>query len=156
VWCTQLPPLSAPSMHSLESLSRAGVRNMGRAAAEHSLRAAARLSISHDVPGYSSHVAETTSITHGSLFLSSELPQPTEVHAMDSTTRHHPVIVGGIPTSTQSSFSSYLSEVVSVQPMSVAEWRPRGWQDQIPEQGVGGGGGSTGGPKKIWTFLIRK
>jgi hypothetical protein len=87
----------------------------------------------HSLPVHSSHVAETTSMfTYGSLFLSSELPQPAEVQAMDSTT-HRPVIVGGIPTSTQSSFSSYPSEVVSVQPMSVAEWRLQVAQSRHPE-----------------------
>ena len=44
-------------------------------------------------------VAEITSAyTYGSLFLSPELQQP--------TTQHHPGFVDGIPTSTQSSFSS--------------------------------------------------
>jgi hypothetical protein len=30
---------------------------------------------------------------------------------------------------------------------------PRGWQDWIPEQGVGGG--VHPGPENFWTFLIR-
>jgi hypothetical protein len=56
-------------------------------------------------------VAETTStITYGSLFWSPELPQLAEVQAMDSTARHRPGLVGGISTSTQSSFSSLPSD----------------------------------------------
>ncbi len=53
-------------------------------------------------------VAETTSTyyTYGSLFLSPELPQPGEVQAMGSTTRHNPELVSGILRSTQSPFSS--------------------------------------------------
>ncbi len=55
-------------------------------------------------------VAGTTSTyTYGSL-LSPELPRPAEVGAMGSTTRHHPGLIGGIPTSTQSSFSSSPSD----------------------------------------------
>jgi hypothetical protein len=85
-------------------------------------------------PAPSSHVAETTStLTYGSLLLSPELPQPAEVQAMDSTTRHRPVIVGANPTSTQSSFSSYPSEVVAVRPTSVAEWRLQVSQSRQPE-----------------------
>ncbi len=54
------------------------------------------------------HVAETMSMfTSGSLFLSPEFPQPAEVQAMGSTSKHRPGLVGGIPTSTQLSFSSH-------------------------------------------------
>ena len=56
-------------------------------------------------------MTETTSLyTYGSLFLSPELPQPTEVEATESTTRHRPGLVNGIPTSTQSSSSSLPSD----------------------------------------------
>ncbi|KAH9049278.1 hypothetical protein EDB83DRAFT_2522820 [Lactarius deliciosus] len=58
--------------------------------------------------------AETTSTqTYGSLFLSPELPQPAEVLA--SPTRHRPGLVGGIPTSIQSSssFSSSPSDAAT-------------------------------------------
>ncbi len=51
----------------------------------------------------------TSTYTYGS-FLSPELPQPAEIEAMGSTTRHRPGLVGGIPTSTQSSFSSLPSD----------------------------------------------
>jgi len=44
------------------------------------------------------------------LFMSPELPQPAEDQAMDSTTRHRPGLVGGMPTFTQSSFSSSPSD----------------------------------------------
>jgi len=43
-------------------------------------------------------------------FLSPELPQPVEVQAMGSTTGHRPGLFGGIPMSTQSSFSSLPSD----------------------------------------------
>jgi hypothetical protein len=59
-------------------------------------------------PSPSPNVAETASrstLTYGS-FLSPELPQPAEVQAVGSTTRHRPGLVYDIPTSTQSSFSS--------------------------------------------------
>ncbi|KAI9430914.1 hypothetical protein H4582DRAFT_2103458 [Lactarius indigo] len=56
-------------------------------------------------------VAEPTSTsTYGSLFLSPELPQVAEVQAMDSTTRYHPELLGGVPTSAQPSFSSLPSD----------------------------------------------
>lgn len=47
----------------------------------------------------------TTPYTQGSLFLSPELPQPAEVQAVGRNTVHRPGLVGGIPTSTQSTFS---------------------------------------------------
>ncbi len=55
-------------------------------------------------------VERTSTFTYGSLFLSPELSQPAEVEAMGSTTRHRPGLVGGILTSTQSSFSSLPSD----------------------------------------------
>ncbi|KAI9456984.1 hypothetical protein BJY52DRAFT_526951 [Lactarius psammicola] len=55
-------------------------------------------------------VGETSTFTYGSLFLSPELPQRSEVQAMDSTTRHLPGLVDGIPTSVQSFFSSLPSD----------------------------------------------
>ncbi|KAH8989386.1 hypothetical protein EDB86DRAFT_3081124 [Lactarius hatsudake] len=58
--------------------------------------------------------AETTSTqTYGSLFLSPELPQPAEVLA--SPTRHRRGLVGGVPTSIQSSssFSSSPSDAAT-------------------------------------------
>ncbi len=55
-------------------------------------------------------VAGTTSTYTYSSLLSPELPQPAEVEAMGSTTRHRPGLIGGIPTSTQSSFSSSPSD----------------------------------------------
>ncbi|KAI9456987.1 hypothetical protein BJY52DRAFT_527106 [Lactarius psammicola] len=63
-----------------------------------------RLSPTRPVP--SPDMAETTSTYTYSSVLSPELPQPAGVQAMDSTTRHGPGLVGGIPTSTQSSLSS--------------------------------------------------
>ena len=62
-------------------------------------------SSSQPVPSFNAAEA-TTPYTYGSLFLSPELPQPAEVQAMDSSTAHRPGLVGGIPTSTRSSFSS--------------------------------------------------
>ncbi|KAH9017970.1 hypothetical protein EDB85DRAFT_1897394 [Lactarius pseudohatsudake] len=59
-------------------------------------------------PAPSPYVEKTTStltMTYGSC-LSPELPQPAEVQAMGSTTRHLPGFVGGIPTSIQSSSPS--------------------------------------------------
>ncbi len=62
-------------------------------------------------PVPSPHVAKTASTyTYRSLFLSPELPQLAEVHAMGSTTRHRPGLVCGIPSSTQSSFSLLSSD----------------------------------------------
>ena len=61
-------------------------------------------------------MAETASRStyiYSSLFSSPELPQgpqPPEVEAMGSTTRHRPGLVGGITTSAQSSFSSLHSD----------------------------------------------
>jgi len=55
-------------------------------------------------------VAETTSTFIPGSFLSPELPQPAEVQAMGSTTGNRLWLVGGIPTSTQSSFSSLPSD----------------------------------------------
>ncbi len=61
-------------------------------------------------PVPSPHVAGTTStFTYGSLFLSPEFPQPAEIEATDSITRHGPGLVNG-PTSTQSSSSSLHSD----------------------------------------------
>lgn len=60
---------------------------------------------SQPVPSFNA-VEATTPYTYGSLFLSPELPQPAEVQAMSSSTTHRPGLVGGIPTSTRSSFSS--------------------------------------------------
>ncbi|KAI9453219.1 hypothetical protein BJY52DRAFT_1189777 [Lactarius psammicola] len=71
-----------------------------------------RSSPSSPVP--SSDVAETTStFTSSSLLLTPELPRPAEAQAMGSTTRHRPELVGGIPTSTQSSFSSLPSDAAA-------------------------------------------
>ncbi|KAH8984616.1 hypothetical protein EDB92DRAFT_2105912 [Lactarius akahatsu] len=59
-------------------------------------------------PAPSPYVEKTTStlsMTYGSC-LSPELSQPAEVQAMDSTIRHLPGLVGGIPTSVQSSLPS--------------------------------------------------
>jgi hypothetical protein len=56
------------------------------------------------VPSLAPDAAETPTSTYASLF-SPEFPHPTEVQAMGSTTQHRPGLVGGIPTSTQSSFS---------------------------------------------------
>ena len=54
----------------------------------------------------SSNVAETTPTdNYSSLFFSSEFPESVEVQATGSTSRHHPGIIDGIPSSTQSSFS---------------------------------------------------
>jgi len=65
-------------------------------------------------PVPSPHVAETTSIfTYGSLFLSPELSQPAEVELIGSTTQHGPGLVGGVPMSIQTSFSSLLSEAAT-------------------------------------------
>ncbi len=67
--------------------------------------------LSPSPPAPSPDMAETTSTyTYGSLFLSPEFPQPAEVEAMDSTTRHPPGLVGGTPVSTRSSFSSLPSD----------------------------------------------
>jgi len=52
----------------------------------------------------------TSTHTYGSLFLSPEFPQPAEVEAMGSITRHRPGLVGGIPASTQYTFSSLPSD----------------------------------------------
>jgi len=69
---------------------------------------------SPSAPFPSPHVAETRStFTHGSLYLSPELPQPAEVQVIGSTTRHHPGLVGGIPMSIQSSFSSLPSDAAT-------------------------------------------
>ena len=55
--------------------------------------------------------AEMTSTdTDGSLFLSPEFPQPSDVQATGSTSRHRPGIVDGIHVSTQSSFSTFPSD----------------------------------------------
>ncbi|KAI9456965.1 hypothetical protein BJY52DRAFT_1416929 [Lactarius psammicola] len=68
-----------------------------------------RSSPSPPVP--SSLVAETTpTFTSSSLPWSPKLLQPTEVQTIGSTTRHRPGLVGGTPTSTQSYFSSLLSD----------------------------------------------
>jgi hypothetical protein len=59
----------------------------------------------------SSDVAETTSThTHGSLFLNPEFPQSAGVQAAGSTSRHRPGLVGSIPSSNQSTFSSFPSD----------------------------------------------
>jgi hypothetical protein len=61
---------------------------------------------SQSPPVPSSNVAEATSAyTHGSSFLSPELPL--------STTQHHLGLVGGIPTSSQLSFSSSPSDATT-------------------------------------------
>ncbi|KAI9456970.1 Rho GTPase activation protein [Lactarius psammicola] len=52
------------------------------------------------------HVTEATSTLTSGPFLSPELSQSPEGQAMSPTTRYHPGLVGGIPTSTQSSLSS--------------------------------------------------
>ncbi|KAH9008371.1 hypothetical protein EDB85DRAFT_2283815 [Lactarius pseudohatsudake] len=54
---------------------------------------------------YAEKTTSTLTMTCGSC-LSPESPQPAEVQAMGSTTRHLPVFVGGIPTSIQSSLPS--------------------------------------------------
>ncbi|KAH9014678.1 hypothetical protein EDB84DRAFT_1443744 [Lactarius hengduanensis] len=54
---------------------------------------------------YAEKTTSTLTMTYGSC-LSPELPQPAEVQAMGSTTRHLPGLVGGIPTSIQSSLPS--------------------------------------------------
>ncbi|KAN0140322.1 hypothetical protein V8E53_002218 [Lactarius tabidus] len=57
----------------------------------------------------SSYVAETEStLTHGSLFLSPEMPESVDVQATGSSSRHRPEIVDG--ASTRSSFSSFPSD----------------------------------------------
>ncbi|KAI9439453.1 Rho GTPase activation protein [Lactarius psammicola] len=56
------------------------------------------------------HVTEATSTLTSGSFLSPELSQPPEGQAISSTTRYHPGLVGGIPTSTQSSLSSLPSD----------------------------------------------
>ncbi|KAI9439448.1 hypothetical protein BJY52DRAFT_1421308 [Lactarius psammicola] len=62
-------------------------------------------------PVPSSLVAETTpTFTSSSLPWSPKLLQPTEVQTIGSTTRHRPGLIGGTPTSTQSYFSSLLSD----------------------------------------------
>jgi len=71
-------------------------------------------------PFPSPHVAETMStFTYGSLFRSPELPQPAEVEATGSTTQHGPGLVGGIPTSTQSFFSSSPSDAATPSPTAL-------------------------------------
>ena len=71
----------------------------------------------------SSHASETR-----------ELPQPSEVDVMGSNTRNRPGIIGMIPTSTPSSFSSLPSDVAlesrltpspTTLPTSVTAWRLR-------------------------------
>ncbi|KAF8269710.1 hypothetical protein EI94DRAFT_1724495 [Lactarius quietus] len=62
---------------------------------------------SQSSPVPSPDVVDTTPArTDGSLFLSPKLPQSVEVPAMSSTAQLRPGLVDGIPTSTQSSFSS--------------------------------------------------
>jgi hypothetical protein len=62
---------------------------------------------SQSPPVPSPDMADTTStLTYGSLFSSPEFQQPAEVPVMGSTTQNRPGLVHGIPTSTQSSFSS--------------------------------------------------
>ncbi|KAH9029730.1 Rho GTPase activation protein [Lactarius hengduanensis] len=57
-------------------------------------------------PVPSSDLAETSSIhAYGSLFLSPELPRPPEVQAMGPTTRRHPGLADGNPTSNESRFT---------------------------------------------------
>ncbi|KAI9456974.1 Rho GTPase activation protein, partial [Lactarius psammicola] len=56
------------------------------------------------------HVTEATSTLTSGSFLSPELSQSPEGQAMSPTTRYHPGLVGGIPTSTQSSLSSLPSD----------------------------------------------
>ncbi|KAF8269705.1 hypothetical protein EI94DRAFT_1724484 [Lactarius quietus] len=59
-------------------------------------------------------MADTTStLIYGSLFLSPEFQQPADVPVMGSTTQHRPGLVHGIPTSTQSFFSSLPSEATT-------------------------------------------
>jgi hypothetical protein len=55
-------------------------------------------------PPVPSHMAETTFHLADGSFLSSEFSPSDGAQTMGSTTRHHPGLVGGIPTSTQSSF----------------------------------------------------
>ena len=50
------------------------------------------------------HMAETISTLSDSSLLSSEFSLPAEAQAIGPTTRHRPGLIGGIPTSTQSSF----------------------------------------------------
>ncbi|KAH9007772.1 Rho GTPase activation protein [Lactarius deliciosus] len=73
------------------------------------IRNAHNLSDEHPPPSPpvpSSDLAETSSIhTYGSLFLSPELPRPPEVQAMGPTTRRHPGLADGNPTSTESRFT---------------------------------------------------
>lgn len=74
---------------------------------------------------------ETISTHSFDSFISPELPQPAEVQAMGSTTRHRPGLVGGITISTQSSFPSIPSD-------AAMEIRPTRSQTSflIPQLGV--------------------
>ncbi|KAI9431838.1 Rho GTPase activation protein [Lactarius psammicola] len=64
-------------------------------------------------PVHPPHMAETGSTFTPDSFLSPDLPQPAEVQAMGSTTRHRPGPVGGILTATQSSLPSLPSDSVT-------------------------------------------
>jgi len=63
-------------------------------------------------PVPSRDVAEASTFTYGSLFMSPELPHPAQVEGvnLDPTARHRLKVVGGIPTTDQSSFSSLPSD----------------------------------------------
>ena len=63
---------------------------------------------SQSPPAYPSNVAKTTpAYTYGSIFLSPELPPKLP----QPTTQHHPRLVDGLPTFTQSSFSHAFSSL---------------------------------------------